>query len=159
MSFLAWFRAPPGSRYEALGVHHAPRLAALHGTAFARPWDVHDFERLLGERSVLADGFFRGAALYGFAMSRLVLDEAEILTVALDPQARGKGYARPLLAYHLDALAPRGTRVVYLEVEEGNAPALALYRRLGFREVGRREGYYALPDGTRAAALTMSLDL
>ncbi|MET0429646.1 MAG: ribosomal-protein-alanine acetyltransferase, partial [Microvirga sp.] len=56
-------------------------------------------------------------------------------------------------------LAPRGARIVFLEVEEGNAPALALYRRLGFREVGRREGYYARPDGTRAAALTMSLDL
>lgn len=159
MSFLPWFKTPPGSRYEALGVRHAPRLAALHGTAFARPWDVHDFERLLGERSVLADGFFRGASLSGFAMSRLVVDEAEILTVALDTPARGKGYARTLLAYHLDALAPRGARVVHLEVEEGNAPALALYRRLGFGEIGRREGYYARPDGTRAAALTMSLDL
>jgi ribosomal-protein-alanine N-acetyltransferase len=159
MSFLAWFRTPPGSRYEALGAPHAPRLAALHRTAFARPWDVHDFERLLGERSVLADGFFLGPVLRGFVMSRLVLDEAEILTVALDAGVRGRGLARPLLATHLDALAPRGTRIVFLEVEEANAPALALYRRLGFREVGRREGYYARPDGTSATALTMCLDL
>ena len=47
-------------------------------------------------------------------------------------------------------------RAVHLEVEEGNRPALALYRRRGFREVGRRQGYYARPDGTRAAAITMS---
>ena len=43
--------------------------------------------------------------------------------------------------------------------EEGNLPALAAYRRLAFREVGRRSGYYALPDGSRAAALTMSVSL
>jgi ribosomal-protein-alanine N-acetyltransferase len=48
---------------------------------------------------------------------------------------------------------------VHLEVEEGNGPAVALYRRAGFREVGRREGYYLKPDGTRASALAMALDL
>ena len=50
-------------------------------------------------------------------------------------------------------------RTVHLEVEESNAPALALYRRLGFRIVGRREGYYAKPDGGKVAALTMSATL
>jgi len=48
---------------------------------------------------------------------------------------------------------------VHLEVEEGNAPALALYRRLHFETTGRREGYYRRPDGTRVAALTMALAL
>ena len=48
---------------------------------------------------------------------------------------------------------------MHLEVEDGNAPALALYRRLGFGEIGRREGYYGRADGSRAAALTMRLHL
>ncbi|MBM6593889.1 GNAT family N-acetyltransferase [Microvirga pudoricolor] len=159
MSFLDWFRTPPGARLEALAPAHAPRVTRIHAAAFARPWDVPEFERLLGDRAVLADGFFLGASLCGFAISRVVLDEAEILTVAMAAEARGRGHARPLLAHHLDALVRRGARVVHLEVEDGNAPALALYRRLGFREAGRREGYYPRPDGTRAAALTMSLAL
>ena len=88
-----------------------------------------------------------------------MLDEAEIVTVAIASEARGKGHARLLLAHHLDQLSRRGVAKVHLEVEEGNAPALALYRRLRFRDIGRREGSYRKADGTKAAALTMALDL
>jgi ribosomal-protein-alanine N-acetyltransferase len=88
-----------------------------------------------------------------------VLDEAEILTIALAPEARGHGHAGALLSRHLDALSRRGVRQVHLEVEEGNVPAIALYRRHGFRETGRRTGYYRKTDGARASALTMALDL
>jgi ribosomal-protein-alanine N-acetyltransferase len=63
------------------------------------------------------------------------------------------------MADHLQALSRAGVRHVHLEVEEGNHPALALYARLGFRRSGHRPGYYARPDGTRASALSMTLDL
>jgi [ribosomal protein S18]-alanine N-acetyltransferase len=159
MSFLDWFRTPPATHMDTLRPERAPRLAAIHASAFARPWDVPEFERLLGDRTVMGDGFFLGAAAVGFVLSRVVVDEAEILTIAMAAEARGKGYAKPLLAHHLDALMRRGVRVVHLEVEEGNGPALALYRRFGFQEVGRRAGYYLKPDGTRATALMMSLSL
>jgi ribosomal-protein-alanine N-acetyltransferase len=105
------------------------------------------------------DALGSGQAPSGFILSRLVLDEAEILTLAMAPDGRGRGHARSLLAYHLDGLTREGIRVVHLEVEEGNDPALALYRRLGFQEAGRRAGYYRKPDGTRTSALTMSLTL
>jgi ribosomal-protein-alanine N-acetyltransferase len=146
------------ARIAPLGTEHAARLATIHARAFARPWSPIEFERLLADRSVIADGLFLGPAQApaGFILSRAVLDEAEILAVAMAPEARGQGHARPLLAHHLDELARAGIRKVHLEVGEGNAPALALYRRFGFREVGRRAGYYLKPDGTRAAALTMS---
>ena len=137
----------------------AASLAAVHAEAFARPWSEDEILRLLGERGVLADELCLGPDLVGFVLSRRVLDEAEILTVALARAARGQGYARPLLLRHLGSLVRAGARVVHLEVEEGNAPALALYTRLGFRQVGRREGYYAKPDGSRVTALTFSLRL
>lgn len=160
MTLASWLQKPaPG--IGAVEARHAGRLAELHAEAFARPWGAIDFERLLTERGVLADGLFQGRAdrPCGFVLSRRVLDEAEILTVAIDPALRGRGHARPMLRQHLDALAGRGVRRVHLEVDEDNAPALALYRRLGFHETGRRTGYYAKPDGTRATALTMSVEL
>ena len=78
----------------------------------------------------------------GFILSRLVAGEAEILSVAVAAARRGKGLARRLLDLHLRRLAGLGARTVFLEVDEGNEPARRLYRRAGFREVGRREGYY-----------------
>ncbi|MFL5220164.1 MAG: GNAT family N-acetyltransferase, partial [Microvirga sp.] len=92
----------------------------------------------------------------GFILSRKAADEAEILSVAIAAGWRGRGHSGPLLDRHLQSIAQAGVRSVFLEVEEGNRPALALYRRRGFREVGHRQGYYARPDGTRAAAITMS---
>ena len=162
MSVLGWFnRTRPTARIAPLGTEHADKLAAIHLTAFTRPWSALDFERLLADRAVLADGVFLGrrAEPAGFILSRIVADEAEVLSVAMGPEARGQGHAGPLLAHHLGELLRAGARTVHLEVDEGNAPALAVYRRLGFREVGRREGYYARTDGTRAAALTMKREL
>lgn len=134
-------------------------LAGLHAEAFARPWDAHEIERMLCDRNHLAHGLIAGHRPRGFALARRVLDEAEILTVVVGRDLRGRGHGGRLLAAHLADLAAAGVRVVHLEVEEGNAPALALYRRLGFAGVGTRAGYYLRPDGSRAAALTMRRDL
>ncbi|NBJ09365.1 GNAT family N-acetyltransferase [Microvirga arsenatis] len=161
MSILDRFIHPPAPHVQPVGTEAAARLAAIHASAFPRPWSTLDFERLLSERGVMADGLFvgRSGKPSGFVLSRIVLDEAEIITVAMAAEARGKGHARPLLAHHLEALSRRGVARVHLEVEEGNAPALALYRRLGFGETGRRAGYYHKADGTKATALTMALAL
>lgn len=161
MSLLNRFMKPSGIRVAPIGTEAAARLAAIHATAFARPWSSLDFARLLAERAHVADGLFvgRSAQPAGFVLSRTILDEAEILTLAVAPAERGKGYSRPLLDAHLDGLSHRGVRRVHLEVEDGNGAALALYRRRGFRETGRRQGYYLKEDGSRAMALTMALDL
>jgi ribosomal-protein-alanine N-acetyltransferase len=132
----------------------APALAAIHARSFHRGWSEAEFERLLSERITLGhvargDGG-RGAAA-GFILSRIVQDEAEILTVAVLPAERGRGLARRLVDTHLSRLAALGAREVFLEVEEGNASALRLYRRAGFRNVGRRDGYYRKPSDSAAA--------
>lgn len=161
MSFFDLFKKAGGPRIDPLGSEAASRLAAIHAASFARPWSTLDFERLLGERGVVGDGLFLGAAAKpsGFVLSRVVLDEAEILTVAVAPEIRGKGLSIPLFERHLDELSRRGVRHVHLEVEEGNLAAIALYRRFGFKDSGRREGYYQKGDGSRVAALTMALGL
>jgi [ribosomal protein S18]-alanine N-acetyltransferase len=75
--------------------------------------------------------------------------------VAIAPGWKGRGLSRQLLDLHLRRLAGIGARSVYLEVGQSNAPACRLYRRAGFREVGRRQGYY--DDG--ATALVLRRDL
>jgi [ribosomal protein S18]-alanine N-acetyltransferase len=138
----------------------AAALAALHGSGFAHAWSESEFERLLADRAVIAHVArvdVRGTPV-GFLLSRRAADEAEILTVAVAPSARAKGIARALLARHLGRLAALGTRRIFLEVDDGNRPALRLYARAGFLEVGRRAGYYARAEGS-GTALTLRRDL
>lgn len=159
--WMAWWEALTPEPYVAplSDAGQAPALARLHATAFARPWDAHEFERMLCERSTHAHALWRAGILQGFVLSRRAADEAEILTVVISPALRGGGHGRRLLREHLPSLALAGVARVHLEVDEGNAPALKLYARHGFRQVGARTGYYLKADGGRATALTMSADL
>jgi ribosomal-protein-alanine N-acetyltransferase len=132
-------------------------LAALHQASFHRGWSDGEFEQLLFDRTVVAHRATVGRTLVAFILSRIVAEEAEILSIATAAARRGKGLARRLLDLHLRRLAGLGVRAVFLEVDEGNVPARRLYRGAGFREVGRREGYYQAGNGT--AALVLRRDL
>jgi [ribosomal protein S18]-alanine N-acetyltransferase len=139
----------------------AAALAALHRISFRHGWSESEFDRLLSERAAIAhvaraDGG-KGPVI-GFVLSHRTDKEAEILLVALAPGERGRGIAAKILTKHLGRLAAAGVRDVFLEVDEGNAAALKLYERAGFREVGRRPGYYRKPDG-KASALILRRDL
>lgn len=124
------------------------RLAALHERAFApqvRGWKATEIAALADEGDLFVSS-------HGFMLIRTVLDEAEVLTVAVDPVAQGTGQGRQLLAHALSAY-PRST--FFLEVAADNALALALYASSGFEEVGRRRGYYERANGQSTDALTM----
>jgi ribosomal-protein-alanine N-acetyltransferase len=137
----------------------AAAIAKLHGANFHRGWSDGEIEHLLIDRNVVAHRAMRGRSMAGFILSRLAAGEAEILSVAVAYADRGKGLARRLLDLHLRRLAGLGTRTVFLEVEEGNAPARRLYARAGFRDVGRREAYYRDAAGKASAALILRRDL
>jgi ribosomal-protein-alanine N-acetyltransferase len=140
------------------GMRDAAAFASLHAASFQRGWSDDEFERLLADRSVVAHRATRGRSLCGFILSRLVAGEAEILSVAVASAQRGRGLARRLLDLQLRRLAGHGCRTIFLEVDEDNEPARRLYRRAGFREVGRREAYYGRGPATRAA-LVLRRDL
>jgi ribosomal-protein-alanine N-acetyltransferase len=141
------------------GPRDAPAIAALHGASFHRGWSDGEIERMLIDRGVLTHRAMVGRTLAGFILSRLVVGEAEILSVAVAAARRRRGLARALLDLHLRRLAGLGTRAVFLEVDEDNAPARRLYQRAGFREIGRREAYYRDPAGKGTAALVLRRDL
>ncbi len=88
----------------------------------------------------------------GFILGREVLDEGEILNLAVKRSARGKGQGSALVAALLSVFEGRGVVRVFLEVRESNLAAVGFYRNLGFQQVGRREGYYREP---REAALIL----
>jgi ribosomal-protein-alanine N-acetyltransferase len=133
----------------------AAAIAALHTASFQRGWGEDEVHRLLIERIFVAHRAMTGGTMVGFILSRMAAGEAEILSVAIAPSRRGRGFARPLLDLHLRRLAGLGTRAVFLEVDEHNAAARALYRRAGFYGVGRRQGYYQ----SGASALVLRRDL
>lgn len=148
MSFIDYFfpAAPPA--FRAAATADAADLAVLHGASFAHGWAAEEFERLLSEQAArghVATAGGRGALL-GFVLSHVVVPEAEILSIAVADAARGRGIGRELLSHHLARLAAEGVTTSFLEVEEGNAPALRLYERTGYLQAGRRKGYYGGTD-------------
>jgi ribosomal-protein-alanine N-acetyltransferase len=129
-------------------------LARLHAQAFAAPWSEAEFADLLKQAGVLAV-----VESDGFILIRVVLDEAEILTLAVRPDARRAGLGGRLTGQGALAAAADGAVRLFLEVAEDNTAARALYDRAGFRQIGRRKAYYAAPDGGRTDALVLGLDL
>ncbi|HEV7602841.1 MAG TPA: ribosomal protein S18-alanine N-acetyltransferase, partial [Bradyrhizobium sp.] len=127
---------------EPASLRDAPKLAQLHGASFHRGWGEGEFEQMLAERNTLVHRLRLGRKTIGFAVSRMAADEAEILSIAVEPSHRGRGLSRNLLLTHLGHLAGHGVRAVFLEVEENNQPARRLYDRAGFVVTGRRERYY-----------------
>jgi ribosomal-protein-alanine N-acetyltransferase len=140
---------------------HADQCAALHAACFAHSWSAQEFETLLASAAVSGEAAVDPASddLRGFILTRRAADEAEILTIAVDVALRRRGVGRALLANHLSRLPMLGAKKLFLEVEQENAAAIALYARFGFREVGQRPGYYRKNDGTAATALVLRRDL
>jgi ribosomal-protein-alanine N-acetyltransferase len=158
---FGWFRRKDDrASAQPLRGAHSEEVAAIHAASFAHGWPATEIAQMLADAHILGHGMVVGdGELVAFALSRIVVDEAELLTIATRRDWRGRGAARDLLAAHLGGLAARGVQTVFLEVEEGNQPAKKLYASFGFAEVGRREGYYRKPASDTAAALVMRLSL
>jgi ribosomal-protein-alanine N-acetyltransferase len=155
---LAWLRGSEEPALSEATAEDARAIAALHAASFHRGWSEDEIERLLFDRDILTHRALLRRKLAGFVMSRIVAGESEILSVAVSTSHQGRGLARALLKLHLGRLAALGVKTVFLEVDENNQPARRLYARIGFREVGRRTGYYAGPSGP-GDALTLRRDL
>jgi ribosomal-protein-alanine N-acetyltransferase len=152
--------APNGLHIEPGTARDADALARLHALGFYRGWPSSDFVSYLTEAAtpayVACDARRR---ISGFAMLRVTGDEAELLTIAVDPKWRGKGVGRALLRAAFDDLMMSPVRKIFLEVAADNLAAIHLYRKEGFSEIGRRQGYYARADGNPATALVMARNL
>lgn len=130
--------------------------AQLEAANFPMPWPLSAFEFEMRDnpvaRYVMAEEEGR---LIGFAGAHMILDEGHITNVVVASSARGRGIGRALMMALMQYAANLGVRYLTLEVRASNAPAIALYRSLGFVKVGIRAKYY---EDNREDALLMVCD-
>ena len=142
----------------------ADTMVEIHADAFARGWSAEDLEALMAQPNVFAlairrESIFGIRRLVGFVLVRVAADEAEILTIAVSPSRRGRGYGRLLMEEAMRKLYRERVAACFLEVNRDNDRAVGLYQLLGFEEVGMRKGYYAGDAESDGSALVMRLQL
>ncbi len=126
-------------------------LAALYAAAFpnSRPWSATEFDGLLA----MPTTFLVTTQNAGFALGRVIVDEAELITLAVAPDAQRRGLGRMLLADFEITAHKRGACRLFLEVAADNPAALTLYQGQAWRESARRRGYYKRANGPDIDAL------
>ncbi len=152
----------PPLRFRAVVVADLPRLMAIEAAGFPHPWSENLLRAELGHAwshlvAAEATGPQAGAGILGYVIFWLVHDEVQILNVGTAPEARRRGVGRALMQ-EAEAIGRRlGARLSTLEVRRSNAPAIALYRSLGYRAVGVRPRYYA-EENEDAIVMTLVFD-
>ncbi|MDJ0514083.1 MAG: GNAT family N-acetyltransferase [Methyloceanibacter sp.] len=144
----------------------AALFAALHAASFETPgtahqtgaWNETAMAQFIAGPSTLclfATLGGKNTAPAGLLVARAAGDEADLITIGVNPKMRQRGVGRALLQHAVSALKAVGVRLLFLEVDEENQPALALYRGLGAEAVGSRPRYYE--NGGNAALLRLDL--
>ena len=124
---------------------HVAQVAVLEKQCFSAPWSeasvAGELDNPLSVWLVCED---QGRVL-GYVGSQTVLDETDMMNIAVLPEARRAGIGERLILSLIELLKDRGSRSLALEVRASNTPAISLYKKLGFLQVGRRPNYYRSP--------------
>ena len=124
---------------------HVAQIAALEKQCFSDPWSENSVASELENPLSLWLIAEEDGAVCGYVGSQTVLDETDMMNIAVHPDSRRKGIAAALITELVSRLKARGSRVLRLEVRESNFSAIALYEALGFTQLGLRKNYYRNP--------------
>lgn len=130
---------------EQMDARHVPAVARLERECFSNPWSENS---LAGELTNPLSTWLvamDGELLAGYIGSQAVLGEADMMNLAVAPEYRRRGVGEALTAALVKALQARQVTALTLEVRVSNTPAIALYEKMGFAQVGRRPRYYEKP--------------
>jgi len=141
----------PGAPRDAEAIH-----SILSESTEASLWSVKSIEDLFRQPGIAALMAEMNDAAIGFILARWVAGEAEILNLAVRAAQRRKGHAGRMFQSLIERLQEQGTTSIFLEVRESNATAIRFYEKLGFAQIGQRNGYYRQPPGN---ALTLEKKL
>ena len=130
---------------ERMNAAHVPQIAELEKVCFADPWSVTSIETELSSRLSLWFVAMEGDTVVGYVGSQTVIDESDVMNIAVHPDYRRQGIGEALLETLADALREKGSRGLTLEARVSNTPAVSLYKKAGFLQVGLRKNYYRNP--------------
>jgi [ribosomal protein S18]-alanine N-acetyltransferase len=146
-----------GLKIREMTLDDLEQVIAIDQISFSLPWPARSFQFELTDnpasRCWVADLDGRVA---GMLVGWLIVDEIHIATIATHPDFRGQGIGKKLLSFALESARNEGAVSSFLEVRESNAAALEMYRKFGYVEDGRREGYYK-DNGEAAILMSASL--
>ena len=124
---------------------HVPQVAALEAICFHDSWSEKSVASELENELSFWLVALEGERVAGYVGSQTVMGETDMMNVAVHPDYRRKGIAEALILALLEGLKARGSHSLTLEVRASNAPAIALYQKLGFQQIGLRKNYYRNP--------------
>lgn len=124
---------------------HVSQIAQLEAQCFSDPWSEKSIASELENPLSLWLVAEENGRVFGYVGSQTVLDESDMMNVAVDPRFRRQGIARALIETLISKLAKMGSRCLRLEVRVSNENARALYERMGFQQLGLRKNYYHNP--------------
>jgi ribosomal-protein-alanine N-acetyltransferase len=142
----------------------ARAMSEIHESSFERAWSTDEMLGMIGDYPIVQPLVLRvrtwgKTMVAGFVILRIAGGEAEILTIAVAPKFRRCGYGRLLMEEAMRRVYRERAESLFLEVDETNRGAVALYTNLGFKTVGKRPRYYEGAAGTSGTALVMRLGL
>lgn len=130
---------------ERMNESHVAAVAALEKLCFADPWSLSSIASELKNPLALWLVAVEDDILCGYIGSQSVMGESDMMNVAVNPDFRRKGIGEALVTALSEELKALGNTSLTLEVRASNAPAIALYEKLGFTQVGLRKNYYRNP--------------
>lgn len=124
---------------------HVAQIAGLERLCFGDPWSEGSIASELDNPLSLWLVAEQNGAVCGYVGSQTVLDETDMMNIAVNPDCRRQGIAAALISELVARLKERGSHILRLEVRVSNAPAIALYYSMGFIQLGIRKNYYRNP--------------
>lgn len=160
--FRFWSKTPATITTHPASSDDLSDCADIHAKCFSNNWEAHDLQSMLTNRNtkcIVANSSKSNSRAVGFLMYRVSAGEAEILTIAVDPEFQNQGIGITLLDAMIRWCLIDRLEEIFLEVDDSNLSALKIYKRRGFKKVGERKGYYDEGEPTKGDALIMRLDL
>ncbi|WDZ52083.1 ribosomal protein S18-alanine N-acetyltransferase [Acinetobacter vivianii] len=127
-------------------------VVAIERLVQTHPWSKQQFQESLA--SYQCTVYEQANQVVGFCILQPVLDEANLLLMAIHPSQQGKGLGYALLDDSIQQLKNNPIQI-FLEVRESNSAAIRLYEKTGFHQIDLRKNYYPNPDGSREHAVIM----
>lgn len=133
------------STIKAMESRHVSAVAGLEKICFLDPWSEKSVASELDNPLSYWLVWEENGQVLGYVGSQTVLGETDMMNVAVHPDARRRGIAEALILALVDGLRVKESHCLTLEVRASNAPAIGLYEKLGFAQIGRRKNYYRNP--------------